>query len=136
MQQQDASGVGMSIDDGDDVMDQLATTATEHHFDDVLEQLPIQTMPTDSDTTGGTMSMSTTTLTPPSQLQTLVNVNDGKCNVVGCCNPVFTACHSCNEFLCYDHTSSSCSEHSHVYTLPASFSNAKFITFIVGETGE
>ena len=134
--QQDGSGVGLSIDEGDNAVDQLAATATEDHFDDVLEQLPIQTMQTDSDTTSSTMSMSTTALSPQSHLQTLVNVNDGKCNVFGCCNPVFIACHSCNEFLCYDHTSSSCLEHSHVYTLPASFCNAKFITVIVGETGE
>ena len=82
MQQQDGIGVGMSINEGDNAMDQLAATATEHHFNDVLEQLPVQTIPTDSDTTGGTMGMSTTTFSPPSQLQTLVNVNDGKCNVL------------------------------------------------------
>ena len=87
MQQQDGIGVGMSINEGDNAMDQLAATATEHHFNDVLKQLPVQTTPTDSDTTGGTMSMSTTTLSPPSLLQTLVNVNDGKCNDIG----LFTA---------------------------------------------
>jgi len=116
MQQQDGIGVGMSINEGDNAMDQLAATVTEHHFNDVLKQLPVQTIPTDSDTTGGTMGMSTTTFSPPSQLQTLVNVNDGKCNVFDCCNSVFTACQSCNEFLCYDHTSSSCSEHSQIFS--------------------
>jgi len=65
-----------------------------------------------------------------------LGVNDGKCNVVGCCNPVFIACQSCYEFLCYDHSSSACSVHGTVYTLPADFVKENYITVIVGETGK
>jgi len=82
------------------------------------------------------MTLPTTASSPQLQQQAVVNVNDGKCYVVGCSNAVFIACPSCLAYLCYDHTGTSCLEHSCAVTLPSSFCNYKFITVIVGETGE
>jgi len=98
------------------------------HFN-MPAELPIPTMLVESYTT-------TTAPSCVSQFEILGNTNDGKCNTFGCCNPVFIACHICNEFLCHDHAHSACSAHSHAITLPVSFCDANVITVVVDETGE
>jgi len=95
----------------------------------MLAELPMPSMLVESYTT-------TTAPSCLSQFETLGNTNDGKCNAFGCCNPVFIACHICNEFLCHDHAYSACSAHSHAVTLPVSFCDANVITVVVDETGE